>query len=472
MKCNKVISADNYTCDCGADDWTKDYRLIDVKYRLSPAEEIEAIQAFEDYDLDHPDGILQYFFTPHPEYAHYVDLKVGLTEFLPLHNLSRSYGPKIFLKNEGGNPSGCFKDRETLMAALHSMAEGKQKAVIYSSGNAAASAALFAARLNFQLITCVAGDTYPEKINYIREKGSSVIRIGDRKTNFEEGYRLFSQLNAEGFFTENGFDNWSVRNPFRVVGDKTTAIEIVKQFREETGRPSAVPDYVVVSTGNGSCLAGIWRGFKELRKLGIIDKYPKMVSAAIKNASPVYKAFKKKMTHRPAVCDLEEVPESDKEIGSVLLAEEGYDSVEATRGIIESGGLAVGVRRRDIRRALMDLMKQEAQLSIEHDLLPEPASLVTLAAIKKMKKRGIFDKNATAVAVISGHGAKAKDLLMKMLRLRPKLQKVMQTIIEGHRQKQRRFTSTSKGELVQVDANKGELKKAFRQLDELSFELS
>ncbi len=464
LKCGKLVSANNYTCTCGAEPWTKEYRILDVKCQLLEKERKAAVAAFKDFDLDHQKGILQYFFTPHSEFTDCVKLKVGLTSFFELPQLGAAFDARVFIKNEGDNPSGCFKDRETLMAALHSLAEGKRQIVIYSSGNAAASAALFADRLGLKLITCVAGDTYPEKIDYIQQRGAAVIRIGTKKTSFEEGYRLFAQLNEECFFVGKGFDNWSVRNPYRVIGDKTTAIEIVKQFRSQTGHMTGVPDYVVVSTGNGSCLAGIWRGFKELLNLGVIDRTPRMVSAAIKNASPVFKAYQKKLTGRPAVCTLEGVPEEDKEIGSIILAEEGYDSMEATKALFESGGLAVEVRKSGMRRALIDLLEKDQRTAIERRLLPEPASLVTLAAIKKMRQSNILHKSSTAVALISGHGAKARQLLMKMLRLRPRLQKVMQNIIDEYELDSNFPVASKKGQLVTVGLDLKKLRDAFTAL--------
>lgn len=465
LKCNQIIKNDNYTCQCTDTNWRQEYRMMDINYRMTPSEKKEAIRSLEHYKMGDPQGILQYYFTPNREHAGEVKLKVGLTPFIELGHLSKKYDTGIYLKNEGANPSGCFKDRETLMAALHSKSLKKQKAVIYSSGNAAASAALFAAHLDFKLITCVAGDTYPEKINYIRERGSDVIVIGGPQTNYEEGYRLFAKLNSKGFFTENDFDNWSVRNPFRALGDKTTAIEIVKQYSEKVGEPWQVPDFVVVPTGNGSCLAGIWRGFKELKKLGVIEELPRMVSAAIKNASPVYKAFEHKMIHRPAICDLSDVDPRDMEIGSIILAEEGYDSVEATRALIESNGLAVEVNKRDIRNSLVDMLENERSELTERNLIPEPASLVTIAAIEKMRSKNILSDSSRTVALISGHGAKAKDLLMKLLIEKPDLQQLTEQIIEARKKDQKDYTNGKTGKLIKVNKSAEELEEAFRTLN-------
>jgi len=466
LKCNQLNASENYTCSCSDEPWTKEYRMLDVSYSLSPAQETLAAEALRQYDLNHPLGILQYVFVPHNEHLKAIDLKIGLTPFIPLNKLSESYGAEIFLKNEGDNLSGCFKDRETMMAALHSISIGKKKAVIYSSGNAAASAALFAAHLGFGLITCVGGNTYDEKINYIRARGSHVIRIGDEHTSFEEGYRLFAKMNRLGVFAQHGFDNWSVRNPYRILGDKTTAIEIIKQYEQHTGQTGAVPEYVVVPTGNGSCLTGIWRGFKELRRFGIIDSQPKMVSAAIKNASPVYKAWKKNITNRPAVCDLDQVTEKEKEMGSIILAEEGYDSVEATKAVIESGGLAMEITNGEIRAALIDLMSQETDIVLKHKVLPEPASLVTLAAIKKMQQQGVVSGSSAVVALLSGHGAKAQKLLHKMLRDHPDLQLVMDRIVDNRRSSARDFKGARTGTLLEVGTDLQEVKDAFTQLNQ------
>jgi threonine synthase len=463
--CNNPCKSPGYNCSCGGKHWTREYRVLDLNYSLPEHEKAVAVRAIEQYDLSHPSGILQYYFTPHSGYIGQIGLKVGLTPFIALEQMGEQYGARIFIKNEGDNPSGCFKDRETVMAALNSLANGKKKAVIYSSGNAAASASLFAAHLGIQLITCVAGNTARGKTDFIRNTGSDVIQIGNRKTTFEDGYRLFAEMNAGGTFHENGFDNWSVINPYRVPGDKTSAIEIQKQYEKTTGIRGSVPGYVVVPTGNGSCLVGIWRGFKELKHLGIIGNIPKMVSAAIKNASPVYKAWQQHILSSPAVCDPDKMDEGDKEIGSTIVAEEGYDSIEATKAVIESGGFAIEATKNDIHKALIDLMCLETGVITQNAVLPEPASLVTLAAIKKMKNaEEIEGTTPTVVAFISGHGFKAKDLLIRMLGKRPDLQQQLLLIIEKRKNTIQVNGQLPAGRLIHVKDDLTELKNTFRQL--------
>lgn len=292
LYCGLINNSINYTCGCNDEEWFNEYRILDVKQILTK-EGLEALrQSFCRYRFDHPDGIIQYAGIPFREYYPKELEPVGMTPLYHLKHLSVQYGVQTYIKNEGHNPSGCFKDRETLLALLNTRRRGLRHAVIYSSGNAAASAAIFAQKLNMQLITFVAGDTYPEKIEFIQEHGSDVIVVGDEHTNFETGFRLFAEINAKEVFAQNSFDNWSVRNPYRVHGDKTTALEILKQLNDNSIVIN-VPDYVIVPTANGSCLAGIWKGFLELKEAGVIKKLPKMVSAGIIHANPVSQAVKK-----------------------------------------------------------------------------------------------------------------------------------------------------------------------------------
>lgn len=466
LHCGKIATRPNYNCDCGSGDWTDEYRLTDVKYSLTEKDVHRALQAFRAYRMDHPRGMLQYTLMPHQPFSAQLKLRIGGTPFFELPELSGRYKRVLYIKDEGRNPGGSFKDRETAMAALNALATGRDRAVIYSSGNAAASAALLANQLDLALITCVSGDTYTEKVDYIRKLGSDVVRIGDSHTNYEQGYRLFAQLNNEGFFTGRGLDNWSVRNPFRVTGDKTTALEVVRQFGQTKGEIAAVPDYVVVPTGNGSCLAGMWKGFVELKKIGAIDKLPKMVSAAIKNASPVYQAFQKGRRMIPEVCDLDKVADPELEIGSVIVAEEGYDSIAATEALFESGGTAMVVTRAEIQSVLIDLLDREWQATDTHDLLPEPASLVALAAVARMNQNDIGNPCSSVVAVMTGHGSKALEIMEKLLSERADLCHKMLNL------SQRQSTKPSlvlrhkaRGHLVDVAAEKSNLQNAINGLN-------
>jgi threonine synthase len=432
LLCQKPNDSVNYTCRCKSDTWTREYRTLDLDIQIDPQERKEAIQSVWNYRFDHSLGMLQYRALPFREYVPDTLAPVGMTSFYQLKNFDFPEKSDLFIKNEGDNPSGCFKDRETLMCLLHARAKVLNKAVVYSSGNAAASAALIAQKLKLDLVTFVAGDTYDEKIDFIRNHGSDVIVIGDEDTNFEEGFRMFAYLNAEGVFARHGFDNWSVRNPFRVQGDKTTALEILRQLN--TNGQLEAPDFAIVPTANGSGLAGLWKGFQELKALGLINKLPRMVAAGIRGANPVAKAARKHQTARPEKCNLSHLDLEDQIIGSTIIAEEGYDSIEATKAVLNSGGTAVDIERAEVKRNMKRFLEKEKKLALEKGILPEPASMVALSAARQLQKKNISKKGEKIVTILTGHGLKAGDILTSLLEGRQDLQNIVNEIIDQRKE--------------------------------------
>ncbi len=461
MFCGNEYTAADYSCSCKNDkneSWTRRYRSIDLEIEASAFKD-EAVASFANYDFNDEAGMLQYGLLSNRDQK--VEKTAGLTPLHRLSNFSRR-DEQLFLKDEGRNPSGCFKDRETVMCLLHSKAEKLKKSVVYSSGNAAASAAIMVEGSPRRLITFVPGDTYPEKIEYIRNHGSHVIVIGDESTTFEEGYRLFSDMNAAHIFADNGFDNWSVRNPYRVQGDKTIAVEIVKQLSRQA-ESMGVPDYVIVPTANGSCLTGIWKGFKELYETGIINKLPKMVSAGIKNASPVYKAVQKNKTDQPVRCDLSKTDKDDADVGSIILAEEGYDSIKAAEAVIESGGTAVELHASDIQRTLIKFLEEESELALQHNVLPEPAAVTSLAALEKLENNASSYGENITVSIATGHGLKAREKIAELLEEKPAIQVAAEQIL-SKREKNMATPKAENGTKVTAEADLASVLEAFFEL--------
>ena len=466
LHCGTLNEADNYSCECGAA-WTDEYRSVGLRFTLNEQEIEQVRRAFIDYEFDSGQGMLQYPLLPYRQHAPAHLFPVGATPLHRLDALSDHYERDIYIKNEGDNPSGCFKDRETLACLLNSRRKGFKKAVIYSSGNAAASAALFAEHLGIQLITFVAGDTYGEKIRYIQEHGSDVVVVGGPHTTFEEGFRLYARLNAQGVFHKQGFDNWAVRNPYRVQGDKTTAVEIARQLLAAGENP--VPDYVIVPSANGSHLAGLWRGFQEIEQLGIIESLPKMVVAGIQHANPICEAVRREQPEKPVVCSLEELQPQDAKMGSIIVAEEGYDSVEAAKAVLESGGDSVEVGAETIQHSMADFLEIEHEQALDQAILPEPASCIAISAVEQLRQRGILQPGEVAVPVITGHGIKAQDTIRNMLRDKPKLIHRMEQIVQRKQNQLLLRRSKKIGRRVNVSAHYAKVRKAFLRLNRSSY---
>lgn len=462
MFCGHNQESVSYVCRSSTEEWQNEYRAFELKLNTGGGLGQQIVKSFEDFDFQAPEGIIQYQGLPHRHNFQPGDISVGLTPMFHLSHLSTEFGTGVFMKSEGHNPSGCFKDRETLMCLMNTRRHGLSRAVIYSSGNAAASAAIFAQKNNMHLVTFVSGDTYAEKIDFIRAHGSDVIVIGDERTTFEEGYRLFAKINATELFAHCGYDNWSVVNPYRVEGDKTTAVEIVKQLGSETGEP-VVPDFVIVPTANGTCMAGIWKGFKELKELGIIDLLPRMVSAGIKNANPVCKAVRERELDKPSRCDLTKLDPEDANIGSIILAEEGYDTIEAARAVMESAGMAVEVTRADIEHYYQLFLERETELAEDENILPEPASIISIAAIEKIRERLDIHSKQRLVSVVTGSGLKARKKIMEMLPEDEETVEMVETILDN-KKKNQYPDARKQGRRISVATKVEEVTHAFNEL--------
>lgn len=426
--CGSADPRPDYTCDCRQEEWTNEYRVL--KIRLKGDDLKKMIQSsFENYDPAHPDGMYQYKGLPNLDEKESLPQAVGGTGLFKLPVMPEDPQIELYIKNEGDNPSGCFKDRETVSCLLNSKKNDLNKAVIYSSGNAAASAALLSQFADIELVVFVPGDTYPEKINYITDHGADVIKIGDENTGFEEGYRIYAKMAADGYFLQNGYDDWSVRNPYRVEGDKTMAVEICKQLGKLKDKDAVVPDFVIVPTANGSCLAGIWKGFKELKEAAVIYSLPKMVSVGIEEGSPVYKAVEEQVKGEPVKRSLDEVDEKDAEMGSIILAEEGYDSIEAAKAVRESEGYAFELSAEDIKEFYDKLISDSKLLLNRYDLLPEPASVLSIAAIPHLRDKLEKAGEQLIVSVITGHGMKARNKVEDLIDDDEKINEIVDPLI-------------------------------------------
>jgi len=392
---------------------TSGYRTSDFKYYWNPKDHALFVKQIEDYDVLSPDSILQYPFLPVN-----TNLKdaygIGGTPLTQMHNLGKQFNISLYVKCEHTNPSGSFKDRETLITSLNFHEKNYKIAIGFSSGNACCSAAYVAGRSNQRFIAVVSGDIYQEKLNYIVNLGIDVIQIGDEKCYFEKAYQIFCQSKNYLDFQFNEIDDWSVSNPYRVEGDKTISVEIVKQMGISRSGKYNVPDFVIFPTANGTCLSGVWKGFKELYDCGVIDKLPKMVSIGMENASPLHTAYPLKQLMETVKCNLNLMDDTNTVIGSTLVSEESYDIFNSFRSIKESKGLVYEGNANDIRMAYDTLLSMEPESMIDHDLIAEPCSILSLTAIRKMAEQGIFKSTDSAVVVFTGHGGKSKALLNKL----------------------------------------------------------
>jgi threonine synthase len=190
------------------------------------------------------------------------------------------------------------------------------------------------------------------------------------------------------------YDCNAALNPYRLEGNKTEAYEIYKSLMD-------IPDWVVVPTGNGSNLAGIWKGFKEMFDLGITNRLPKLICVQVKGGDPIAKAFEQK---KDTSVRIENPPDS---IAEGIVARDCYDATKALRALRESNGIAVAVDD-------LEVIEYMELLAGKEGVFVEPTSATTLAAIGKLRETYAIDKSDKIVCVLTGSGLKAtKEVMVK-----------------------------------------------------------
>jgi len=281
-----------------------------------------------------------------------VTLGEGSTPLLPAPRLSARIGADVWLKWEGANPTGSFKDRGMTVAVTQALADGARAVVCASTGNTAASAAAYAARAGLEAVVLQPeGAVARGKLAQARAVGAKV----ETRTNFEEALEEAKALEAKGTHVlVNSL------NPLRLQGQKTAAFEIV----EELG---GAPDALALPYGGGGNLCAYALGFGELGSL------PRFVAAQAENRAGT--------------------------AASAIRIVEPAHAAEVDRALAESGGEIVSMTD----EAILDAWRL---LAHDEGLFCEPSSAAGLAALLADPPKG-----ARAVCVITGHGLKDPDVV-------------------------------------------------------------
>lgn len=289
----------------------------------------------------------------------------------------------LYVKHEECNPTGCFKDRESVVVIAKALELGQEKVVVCSSGNAAVSTAAYAQKAGIECVCYIPKKTSEGKKQLIELYGATIVEIPGF---YEDVYRYLVDTHPDGWNVTSG------QNPYRTEGDKTIAYELWEQI--------GVPDVIVVPCGNGGNLAGIWKGFVELQHLGKIQKLPQMVAVQVKDAAPLAESMKQ---GKPYVV-LGDIQDS---VAEGIVAQESYCSPVAIDALKASGGYVVEVTDVEIIQALKDVIQL-------HSFVTEPTSAAAFAALSKLT----CPKDATVVAINTGSGMKLLPEILHLVHMK------------------------------------------------------
>jgi threonine synthase len=311
-------------------------------------------------------------FLPVTDKTPIVSLLEGYTPLVRADRLAGRISDKItlYLKFEGMNPTGSFKDRGMTMAISNAVENGSKATICASTGNTAASAAAYSARAGLSCAVILpAGEVAIGKVSQSMMHGAKVIAVDG---NFDDALRIVREIT----------ENYPVTlvnslNPYRIEGQKTGAFEIC----DDLGQP---PTYHAIPVGNAGNITAYWAGYKAYKAAGIIDRLPVMIGFQAAKSAPIVDGH--------PITSPETIATAIR-IGNPA----SWKQAEAARD--ESGGLIEKVTDEEITEA------QKMLASVE-GVFCEPASAASVAGVIKKANEGFFKEKCTIVCVLTGHGLK------------------------------------------------------------------
>lgn len=319
-----------------------------------------------------------------------VTLLEGGTPLVPAPRLSARVGASVWLKIEGSNPTGSFKDRGMTLAISKAVAEGAKAVVCASTGNTSASAAAYAARVGLECVVLIPeGYIALGKLAQALVHGARVLQV---RGNFDDALRIVRELPKRAPVTVVN----SV-NPFRLEGQKTAAFEIV----DVLGR---APDVQCMPVGNAGNITAYWRGYLQYKQTGRSQNLPRLLGFQAEGAAPI-------VLGHPV-----EHPET---VATAIRIGNPASWYPATAAVAESGGAISAVSDAEILDAYRLLAREEA-------VFCEAASAAAVAGLL----RSDVSPGSTVVCVLTGHGLKDPDLAISQISVPPVVEADLDAVVQ------------------------------------------
>lgn len=305
-------------------------------------------------------------------------LRVGWSPLYEAPRLAAQLGiAKLWVKDDGLNPTASLKDRASSMAVAKATEAGAKVIACSSTGNAASSLAGNAAAAGLKTFIFVPSRAPKGKVAQLMTFGANVISV---QGSYEDTFELSKQaIDRWGWYNRN-----AAINPYLSEGKKTVALEIMEQLDWN------VPDYIAISVGDGCTIAGLWKGLKDLYAIGFIDRLPRLISAQATGCCPLNRAIE---TGEPWH------PMEENTLADSIAVGVPRNADKALMAIRESNGLVVNVTDEEI-------MAAQKLLGTTCGVFGEPAGVTGAAGLKKLCQQGKIPADATVVSVVTGNGLK------------------------------------------------------------------
>ena len=323
---------------------------------------------------------------PIPRDAALPRLQVGWTPVYEAPLLAQDAGVRrLWVKDDGRNPTGSLKDRASAVGTTRARALGKTEIACSSTGNAASSLAGFSADMGLTARIFVPARAPQAKVAQLLIYGATVFLIDD---TYDAAYMLCEEaVRSFGWYNRN-----CAVNPFLAEGKKTAGLEIAEQLRGN------LPDVIFMAVGDGCSIAGVGKGLREMQRLGVIDRMPRLIGVQAEGAAPIAQAFAKEGEQ------LEEVVASTLADSIAVGAPRNWR--KALRAVRDSDGAYVTVSDKAILEAIPRLARGSGVFS-------EPTGVAALAGVFEARSQKLVADNESVLVLATGNGLKDAAGAMK-----------------------------------------------------------
>jgi len=370
IRCGRTHEArpDATTCACGG--------ILDVEYDYDHIRDIASRESIS----ASPDRTMWRYraFLPVEEDTVPPPLRVGWSPLYDEPRMARELGiGRLWLKDDGQNPTASLKDRASAMAVAKAVEAGYDTVACSSTGNAASSLAGNAAAAGLRSYIFVPERAPAGKVSQLLIFGATVLSV---QGTYEDTFEMSkAAIDRYGWYNRN-----AAINPYLMEGKKTVSLEIAEQLGWRA------PDFVALSVGDGCTIAGVWKGFRDLYEAGFIDRLPRLISVQAENTCPINRAVE---TGEPWQ------PMEENTLADSISVGVPRNPDKAIRAIRESNGLTVEVSDDEILAAMRYLGKTCG-------VFGEPAGATGTAGLMKLCAAGALPPDAEVVSIVTGNGLK------------------------------------------------------------------
>jgi threonine synthase len=309
----------------------------------------------------------------------------GNTNLYSHERLNKFVGIKnLILKHEGENPTGSFKDRGMTVGISEAKRQNAKIVACASTGNTAASLAAYAAMAKIKCMVFIPkGEIAYGKLSQALAYGAKVFQI---RGNFDDAMKVIQETTQLGIYLLNSI------NPWRIEGQKSIMFELIQQLNWE------VPDWIIFPAGNLGNASAFGKALEELKKLGLIDKLPKLVAVQAEGAAPFYKIWRSGSDRLITIKNPKTIASAIR-IGNPVNWRKALKALRFSKGIVEK---------------VSDQEIMDAKAVVDRcGIGCEPSSAASVAGARKLRRAGLIDFNKKVVCILTGNVLKDSEATTK-----------------------------------------------------------